>query len=281
VNEGLAQGVDWLNILANAVGGILLAPIGFLPGWLSATMVAVATGLAMLLVFKFTSNQLAIKRVRDNIKANLLALSLFKDSVAVSLRAQGRILVNAIRLLVLAVVPMLVMFVPMCLLLSQLALWYQARPLKVGEDSVVTLRLAGPADSAWPRVQIESTPALDATVGPVSILSQRAICWKIVPREVGYHRLVFDVGGQQIEKELAVGDGYMRVSLQRPALELSAALLHPRERAFGPQSPVRAIEIEYPTRSSWTSGSNSWLVYWFVASMVGALAFRRVLKVNL
>ncbi len=281
MNEGLAQGVDWLNIAANFAGGILLAPIGFLPGWLSATMVAVATGLVMLLVFKFTSNQPAIKRVRDNIKANLLALSLFKDSVAVSLRAQGRILVNALRLLLLAVVPMLVMFVPMCLLLSQLALWYQARPLRIGEESVVTLRLAGAADAAWPRVQIESTPALDTTIGPVSILSQRAICWNIVPREAGYHRIVFDVGGRKIEKELAVGEGYMRVSLERPALDLSAALLHPRERPFGPESPVRAIEIEYPTRSSWTSGSNSWLVYWFVASMLGALAFRRVLNVNL
>jgi hypothetical protein len=176
---------------------------------------------------------------------------------------------------------MLVMLVPMCLLLSQLALWYQARPLRIGEEAVVTLRLAGAADSAWPGAEIESTPALDATIGPVSILSQRAICWNIVPREAGYHRLVFDVGGQKIEKELAVGDGYMRVSLERPALDLSAALLHPRERPFGPDSPVRAIEIEYPTRSSWTSGSNSWLIYWFVASMVGALAFRRVLNVNI
>jgi uncharacterized membrane protein (DUF106 family) len=281
VSEALAQAVDWLNILANAVGRILLAPIGFLPGWLSATLVALATGVLMLLVFKFTSNQRAIKRVRDNIKANLLSLSLFKDCVAVSLRAQGRIVVSALRLLVLAVVPMLVMFVPMCLLLSQLALWYQARPLRIGEDAVVTLRLAGPTDAAWPRVQIESTPALDATIGPVSILSQRAICWKIVPRESGYHRLVFDVAGQKIEKELAVGEGFMRVSLQRPGLGLAAALLHPWERPFSRQSPVSAIEIEYPTRSSWTSGSNSWLIYWFVASMLGAFAFRKVLKVNI
>jgi hypothetical protein len=153
--------------------------------------------------------------------------------------------------------------------------------LRIGEDAVITLKLAGPADSAWPPVQIESTAALDATLGPVSILSQRAICWKIVPREPGYHQLIFDVGGQRIEKELAVGDGYMRVSLKRPALDLSAGLLHPWERPFGLRSPVSEIEIEYPTRSSWTSGSNSWLVYWFVASMLGALAFRRVLKVNL
>src|SRR4029077_7786744 len=103
--------------------------------------------------------------------------------------------------------PMLVMFIPMCLLLSQLALWYQARPLRIGEESVVMLRLAGAADAAWPRVQIESTPALDTTIGPVSILSQRAICWNIVPREAGYHRLFFVVGGPEDAKGVGVGEG--------------------------------------------------------------------------
>ena len=63
-----------------------------MPGWLSATIVAGVTGVLLLLVFKFTSNQAKIGRVRNEINANLLALKLFKDSTRVSLRAQGRIL---------------------------------------------------------------------------------------------------------------------------------------------------------------------------------------------
>ena len=61
----LTQIVVWLNAVANAVGRLVLAPIGLLPGWLSATMVAVVTGVGMLFVFKYTSNQRAIKAVRD------------------------------------------------------------------------------------------------------------------------------------------------------------------------------------------------------------------------
>ena len=102
--QSVAQAVDWLNILANSLGAILLAPIAFLPGWLSATLVAAATGILMLVIFKFTSNQRAIKRARDHIKVNLLALSLFKDSMAVSLRAQMRIVASALHLALLAVV---------------------------------------------------------------------------------------------------------------------------------------------------------------------------------
>ena len=40
---------------------------------------------------------------------------------------------------------MLVMVVPVILILGQLSLWYQARPLRVGEEAVVTLKLNGGA----------------------------------------------------------------------------------------------------------------------------------------
>ncbi|HZU36567.1 MAG TPA: hypothetical protein VFA18_11690, partial [Gemmataceae bacterium] len=72
--------VVWLNALANDVGGWVLSPVQVLPGWLSATIIAAVTGVLLLAVFKYTSNQRAIKRVRADISTNLLALKLFKDS---------------------------------------------------------------------------------------------------------------------------------------------------------------------------------------------------------
>src|SRR5260370_9016198 len=103
----LAQVVVWLNAIANAMGLWVLTHIGVLPGWLSATLVSAATGVVLLVVFKYTSNQRALKRVKDDMKANLLALKLFKDSAWVALRAQGGILVTAIRLTAFSVVPIL------------------------------------------------------------------------------------------------------------------------------------------------------------------------------
>jgi hypothetical protein len=276
----LAQVVVWLNAGANALGGVLLAPLAVLPGWLSATLVAAATGVLLLAVFKYTSNQAAIRRVRADINAHLLALKLFKDSAWVALRAQGRILLGAGRLLVLAVVPLLVMIVPVCLLLGQLALWYQSRPLRVGEEAVVTLKLPGASSSTWPEVRLEPTEAVDVVIGPVRILSKREVCWNISARQSGYHRLVFLVDGQASAKELAVGDGFLRVSTRRPAWDWSDALLHPWEKPFAPDSPVQSITIDYPQRASWTSGTDSWVIYWFVVSMVAALCFRRVLNVH-
>ncbi len=117
--------IVWLNGGANALGRGLLAPLGVLPGWLSATAVAALTGVLLLVVFKYTSNQRAIKRVRNDIDANLLALKLFKENAVVTLRAQNRLLAGAGRLFVLALVPMAVMALPVTLILGQLSLWYQ------------------------------------------------------------------------------------------------------------------------------------------------------------
>jgi hypothetical protein len=80
---------------------------------------------------------------------------------------------------------------------------------------------------------------------------------------------------------LATGDGYMRVSARRPDYDWSDALLYPAEPPLGGASAVRSIEIAYPKRSSWVSGTDFWLVYWFAVSMVAAFAFRRVLRVNI
>jgi hypothetical protein len=80
-----------INGATNAVGGLLLAPVAAVPGWLSITLISAVLGVLLLLIFKYTSNQRAIGRVRDDIKANLLAVKLFKDSLSVTFRSQARV----------------------------------------------------------------------------------------------------------------------------------------------------------------------------------------------
>jgi hypothetical protein len=278
----LTQVIVWLNALTNPLGQILLAPAALLPGWLSATLVSVVTGVLLLAVFKYTSRQRSIKAVRSDIKAHLLALKLFKDSPRVTLRAQGRVMWGACRLLALSIVPMLVMLLPVCLLLAQLALWYQSRPLKVGDEAVITVKLGGKPGDPLPAVQLQPNEALETTVGPVCVLSKREICWNVKATNAGDHRLTFLVDGKPVTKELAVGDGYMRVSTERPEWSWSDALLHPSEEPFAPDAPVQSITIDYPERTSWKIlGIEPWILYWFAVSMVAGLASRRMLNVHI
>lgn len=277
----VTQIVVLLNVLANALGRLLLAPLASLPGWLSATLVAAVTGALLLLIFKYTSNQTAIKRVRNDIDANLFAIKLFKDATSVVLGAQAALLWGALRLFVLAIVPMLVMTVPVLLLLGQLSLWYQHRPLHVGEESVVVVALNGNTAGAMPDVTLDRDSAVEVVTGPVRVPSKREVIWVVKPRESGLQTLTFRTGKDTDRKALAVGNGFMRVSPRRPAWDWYDVLLNPDEPAFESSSQVRSIEIAYPDRPSWTSGTDNWVIYWFVVSMVAAFCAKPFLNVNI
>ena len=201
------------------------------------------------MVFKYTSNQHAIKRVRNDINANLLALKLFKDSATVALKAQGRLLLAAGKLFVFALVPMLVMALPVTLLLGQIALWYEARPLRVGEQALITLKLGGKPDTALPQVNLAPTDAVDVELGPVRVRSKREVCWNVKAKKPGSHLLMFQVGDTTVAKEFAVGDGFMRVSAERPGWNWESILLNPWEEPFRPDEPG-AIDLDRLSRAT-------------------------------
>ena len=277
----LAQLLIWCNVPMNGLGRILQGVIGTLPGYVSNTIISAITGILLLIIYKYTSNQRAIGRVRNEIKANLLSLKLFKDSIIVTLQAQGRLFRGAFLLLLHSLIPMLIMIVPVILLLAQMGMWYQSRPLHIGEETVVTVKVNGDIKKQKPGLVLQSTPAVEATVGPVRIFTRREICWKIKAKENGYHQLIFSDGEQKFTKNLVIGDGYMRINPERPNRLWSKILLNPDEEPFGPESTVQSISIIFPERESYTSGSDWWLVYFFVASMVFAFLFKPLLKVKI
>ncbi|MFC1488218.1 hypothetical protein ACFL6B_00055 [Thermodesulfobacteriota bacterium] len=279
--SSFAQVIDWINIPANILAKILLIPIAFLPGWFSNTIISAMTGVVLLVIFKYTSNQRSIGRVRDNIKANILALKLFNESMVVTFQAQGRILKGALLLLVHAIRPMLIMIVPVSLLLGQMGLWYQYRPLKPGDETLITMKFNGEIDSPWPKVSVQTVPAIEIELPPVRVFSERELYWKIRILENGYHHIVFQVDKQKLEKQIAIGDGFMRVSTMRPGWHWADILLHPGEKPFPPDAIVQSISINYPHRISRTSGTDWWLIYFFVVSLVFALILRPFLRVEI
>ncbi len=276
-----AKIVSWINVVANAFGRFLLAPIPVLPGWLSNTIISAVTGVFLLVIFKYTSNQRAIGKIRDDIKAHLLAMKLFKDSISVTLHAEVRVFKGALLLLFHAIPPMLVMIFPVSLLLAQMSLWYQSRPLLPGEVVVMTVKLNDNVAGRWPTVTIEPTPVAEVTIGPVRVFSRREICWEIKALENGKHCITLDVDRRQIEKDLVIGNGFMRVSSTRPAWNWANILMNPAEEPFAPDSIVQSVTIDYPDRLSRTSGADWWLIYFFIASMVFAFISRPFLKVRI
>jgi uncharacterized membrane protein (DUF106 family) len=281
MTELLLRMLTGINAFTNALGDMLQAPVATMPGWLSITVLSAAVGVLALIIFKYTSNQKAIGRVRDDIKANLLAVKLFRDNFSVAFRSQARVMAAAIKLLVYSLVPMLVIILPVCLVLAQMGSWYQARPVRPGEEQVTVQLKMNHRAGTLPQVSLDPLPGVRLLAGPVRVPSQGEVYFKLQPVENGYHTLVFHVGDGRYEKQLAVGEGFMRVSPRRPGANPGDVLLYPMEKPFSSGDHVGSISIAYPARESKIFGTDWWIVYFFLASMAFALLAKPFLKVRI
>jgi len=273
--------ISWLNAGMNRLFGLLHGPMTALPAWLSLTVISALLGVVLLVLFKYTSNQAAIGRVRDRIKARLLAMKLFKDNIPVVLKSQRQVFGSAVMLLVHSVPPMVVMILPFCLVLGQLGVWYQARPLELNEEAIVVMQLSGSENDPLPPVSLVSSEAVQVATGPVRMPAKQQVYWKIKAIQSGVHQLQFTVGDVHVAKELAVGSGSMPVSIKRPSLRIGDLILYPAEKPFDKDSPVQSIEIGYPERTGPLTGSGNWVVTLFVISMLSGLAVKSSFNVKI
>jgi len=276
----LAQLIAWLNAGMNKLFGLLRGSLGAVPSWLTLTLISGLLGVVLLILFKYTSNQTAIGRVRDKIKANLLTMKLFKDNIPVVLRSQFKVFGAAAMLLAYSLPPVFVMALPFCLILGQLGVWYQAAPLELNQEAVVVMQFEQGSEHL-PEVLLAASGAFSVEAGPVHVPAKQQIFWKIKAVRSGTHRMKFDVDGEQVEKTLSIGSEKAFVSMKRPGMQISDLILYPAEVPLKPSSPVRSIAITYPDRDGLLTGSGNWVITLFVVSMLSALLVKPIFKVKI
>jgi len=277
LNPILSLLLGFLNPVCTRLGDVVYALLSPFPVWVGLTIISAVTGVVMLFAFRHTSNQKAIGKVKDEIKANLLALKLYKDELRVTFRSQVRLLWAIVRLQRYVLTPVLLMALPMLLALAQMGIRYQWRPLRSGEQTLIKMHFA-PGAGKSVEASIEPHEGLIMEVGPVP--GGDLSVWRVRGGAPGRHTLKFHVAGETIEKELVVGDGFERVSALRASASWTDQLFHPVERRLAAPSRVRSIEILYPSVDSWVHGADYWVVTFFMVSMVVALIFAPVFKVR-
>lgn len=277
LNPLLSGALSLLNPICNAIGSGCYAVLGVVPPWFGITLISVVLGIVMLVAFGKFSNQERIGRAKDDIKANLLALKLFKDELGVVFSAQVKILWAICRLQRYVLTPVLLLTPPMLLLLAQMGVRYQWRPLEVGEVAIVEAALSEEANgNAFSLSAASGGVAIEA--GPVA--GDGTVAWRVLADEPGRYELSLKAGGESVTKELVVGRPGDRVSALRPAGVWYDQLLHPVERALPANGAIRSIELSYPPLESYVYGSDWWILYFFVVSMATALVFKPFFKVR-
>lgn len=271
-----------LNSILGAVFDAVFAPFRSLGPWPGMIAVSLGAGVLMLLIFKKTSNQEAIRRAKNLIKARLLEIRLFKNDTGGQFRSQGAMLAANFRYMTHALRPMLVMILPVMLILAQLNLRYGAASLPKGGQALVKMKLAEGISAEATPISLRAPSGITVETPPLRIEEEGEVNWRIRADEAGLHLLTFDIDGRTIEKSVTVDrTAPAKVATLRSGKFLDLFLV-PGEKPMPKDAPVESIKVVHPSYSlPLFGGGVNWLVAFFVLSLVFGFALKGVFKVEI
>lgn len=265
-------------ILANAFD-LLLTPFSGRP-WLAMVVVSFVTGVGLLAIFRYTSNQRAIKRAKDQIMADLLEVLLYRDDMRTVIRAQGRLLLHNTVYLRYALPPVVFVIIPFVLFAFQLELRYGHRALTPGESAILGVAVA-PAVNL-DDVTLSVPEGIEIETPGLRMPSVNEVDWRIRAEAPGAFAVRVRAQGREYEKDIVVGTWGERVSMARVDGGFLERLKNPGEPPLPEQAPVRAIRVNYPDTHLRAFGwAMVWLWPWLVLSMIFGYALKGPLGVQI
>lgn len=276
--------IDAINSVLRPATVAVMGAFANMPPMVPLAVISAVLGVLAALAFKYTSNQAALKRVADRIRASLLAMRLYRDDTAVTFKAIGGLLGASLGRLWYSLSPMIVLIVPFVFIIAQLAMYYEFRPLRPGDKTLVEARVL---PDQWDTLRdIRLTPPEGVSVLAKNRDEHTSSVWWVIraDKAIETSLLKFQVGGVRADKQLVVSDHPERlhyVSPMRAGPSFWDRLLYPGEPPFSPASAIQSIRVDYPPNSTPLLGWDvHWLITFLIVSIVGALIAKPFLKVQ-
>ena len=243
--------------------------------------ISVLTGAVMLFLFKATSNQAAMKVVKTKISAYFLEMRLYKDDVAAVMASQRRILAANMGYMKLALIPAVVMIVPVLLIMAQLNLRYAYIGLEPGQTASVKVTLEPGRDVVSEGITLSAGQGVEKASPAVRIQSLEEIDWKIKVEKTGIHNLELSSSAGRMSLPVFAGTKLIPVYATFKKASIWESLLTPGAPAVPATLPIRSIEIKYPARSfGFGLFDLSWLWTFLIVSMAFGVVLKFVFKVE-
>jgi len=274
----------WLfNSIFGRLFEFIFFPFRNMSPWIGMIFISFLTALLMLFIFRFTSNQQGIRQVKKKIIAHLLELRLFKDSLSITLKAQGNILRYNLKYIGYSAKPMLVLIIPIFLILVQLNLWFGYQDLAPGQKAILKVKMEEGHDLFDINIAIEPSSALNIETSPLRIEEEREINWRFLVKEKGVHDITFIINGQRFTKKIAAAQNPLsKISQSRVQRNFIDELFNPGEAPLPGDIPLKTIEVTYPPQRMNLLGWHiHWLIVYFALSIIFGFSFKGIFKVEI
>jgi hypothetical protein len=243
-------------------------------------VLSIITGLVMIVLFGYLSDQKAVRVAKDQLRAQLLAVRLFQDQPQVVLRAYGRILTGTGRYLRVSFKPLAVIILPMIALLIYGDRYLGSLPFQTNQLILLKARLDKP--ESLDNISLRLPTGLAESAPAVHIADSNEVDWRLVASSEGNYTVNVLAEGQELSKQVVVSNNLTHLSQCRLRSHFWERLLDCAEPALPANAPVRLLAVNYPTRDidlgPWAT---NWLVVFFVVSLAAALLFKFILGIEI
>jgi len=279
----MQSAIALLNTVLTFLFGLVYGTFKWLGPFWSLVVISALGGILLVWIFGKVSNQAAIQKTRNRLSAELIALRLFKDDLPVFFGIQFEVLVWTMKYLRHSLGPMLILMVPAMIILIQLNLHYGSRPLRIGEQTLVKVKLRDPAALArGASITLQAPGNLKIETEGVRVDEMKEVCWRIRGVSAGRFNLTLNDGKETVTKQMVVGGRLEGVSTLRTGENWLTSLLYPGEPPIASHSAIESIEIRYPDLDISIFGKRvNWLIIFLLLSLIIGYAFKGVLGVQI
>jgi len=259
----------------------------FADSWLTSPLavvviLSVVVGLGMVLLFGYTSDQKAIGVAKDQLKAHLLAVRLYRDQLHVVMGSYGRVLRGTGRYLRLAFKPLLYVAIPITLLIVEMDRSLGWTAIQTNTPFLLTVRVSDAG--ALNGISIELPPEIIATAPPVHVPADNEAVWRLAASREGSYEVKIISGSESVTKTVRVSSQLARLSSECLRDHFWARMFFSGEQALPENGPIESITVDYRERRiplGIAGYEINWIWLFFILSMIAGFIFKEVLEIRI
>jgi uncharacterized membrane protein (DUF106 family) len=245
-------------------------------------ILSIFVGLGMVLLFGYTSDQKAIARAKDQLKAHLLAVRLYRDQLDVVMGSYGKVLRGSVRYLRLAFKPLLYVIIPITILIVQLDRSLGISAIRANTPFLLTVRTTNA--QAMNGISIDLPAEIKSDAPPVHVPTENEVVWRLITNQDGSYEVKIIVDGQATTKTVCVSSQLARVSPIRLRDHFWERIFLSGESALPANGEVESISVDYPTRNiplGIAGYEMNWIWLFFIFSMIAGFIFKELLGIQI
>lgn len=255
---------------------IVLSPFSGMSPYAGLTAVSVVAGVVMVFLYRWTTDQEKLKKIRDQIKIHFLEVRLFKEDMAEMFTIQKDIMKENLNYLRYTLKSAVLLIIPIIFIVIDLNARYSYYPIHPGNSFVVSATAGDP--NSLERIELTLPEGLAMDVQAMRIPAERRVSWQVRAGSSGIYNLTFHQGEKQYIHRVVISNLIQRIQPEINQQTDWISYLTSMGGSLPSDSPIEAIRIEYPEQESFFGLQPGWLYFFFLISMIAGLAVKKFMK---